>query len=378
MVAVEQNKGQSLLKNIDWLLILNVMAINAIGLAVIWSYSNHHNVPSLFMKQLMASILGMACMIVVMIIDYKDLKLLSIPAYAVTVILLVAVLFIGEGREETGTNGWFLLGSLSFQPSELGKITFTLVVAYYLEKIRKNGGVLNNLLLLGSAGLLIGLILLQPDFGTAMVYVFMFLMMVFVFGIKYRFIFAGAAGLVVALPILWFTVLTKVLDKYQIDRILSFLNPQAYKGDQAYQVDMAIRYIGTGQLRGEGLGKGNAAYYVPEVQTDSIFAIIGEELGFIGAALVVVLFTLLLLRCLYISRFAKDKYGAYIVIGIMSMIMFHFVENVGMNIRLLPVTGIPLPFISSGGTAILINYIAIGIINSISMRRQRPMFEAEE
>jgi rod shape determining protein RodA len=118
-----------------------------------------------------------------------------------------------------------------------------------------------------------------------------------------------------------------------------------------------------------------AAKNVPEAETDSIFAVIGEQWGFVGAVAVIILFVALLLRCLYVSRFAKDKYGSYMVVGLMAMFLFHFVENVGMNIGMLPVTGIPLPFISYGGSSIIVNYIAIGVIVSISMRRQRPMFE---
>ena len=166
-----------------------------------------------------------------------------------------------------------------------------------------------------------------------------------------------------------------VLKEHQILRILSFINPAAYENTSGYQVRMAIRHIGRGQLTGVGIGNGKAVINVTEVEPASIFSVVGEELGFIGAVILVVLFTALLLRCLYISRFAKDKFGSFLVIGLMSMFLFHFVENVGMNIGILPVTGIPLPFISSGGSSVVVNYLAIGIIVSVSMRRQKPMFE---
>lgn len=377
MYAIEKNKGPSLVKNIDWFLIVNVILINAMGLIVLKGMSSPDqlNVPNLFMKQLIASILGLAVMIIVMIIDYKDLKILGIPAYFITVFLLVAVLLVGTGREETGTQGWLLLGPLSIQPSELGKVAMVIAAAFYFEKIQQNRSIKNYILLLATSALPIGLVLQQPDFGTAVVYVFMFLCMLFVSGIKYRYIFIFGGATLLGLPLLWFTVLVNVLKEHQILRILSFINPAAYENTSGYQVRMAIRHIGRGQLTGVGIGNGKAVFNVPEVETDSIFSVVGEELGFIGAVILVVLFTALLLRCLYISRFAKDKFGSFLVIGLMSMFLFHFVENVGMNIGILPVTGIPLPFISSGGSSVVVNYLAIGIIVSVSMRRQKPMFE---
>ncbi|MDI9513915.1 MAG: rod shape-determining protein RodA [Clostridiaceae bacterium] len=377
MYAIEKNQGPSLVKNIDWFLIVNVILINAMGLIVLKGMSSPDqlNVPNLFMKQLIASILGIAVMIIVMIIDYKDLKILGIPAYFITIFLLVAVLLVGTGREETGTQGWLLLGPLSIQPSELGKVAMVIAAAFYFEKIQQNRSIKNYILLLATSALPVGLVLLQPDFGTAVVYVFIFLCMLFVSGIKYRYIFIFGGATLLGLPLLWFTVLVNVLKEHQILRILSFINPAAYENTSGYQVRMAIRHIGRGQLTGVGIGNGKAVFNVPEVETDSIFSVVGEELGFIGAVILIALFTALLLRCLYVSRFAKDKFGSFLVVGLMSMFLFHFVENVGMNIGILPVTGIPLPFISSGGSSVVVNYLAIGIIVSVSMRRQKPMFE---
>jgi len=377
MYTIEKKKGPSLVRNIDWFLIVNVILINAIGLIVLRGMFSpaQKDMPGVFMKQLIASILGIAVMIIVMIIDYKDLRILGIPAYFATIALLVAVLFFGVGREETGTRGWLMLGPLSLQPSELGKVAMTISAAYFFEKLKENRSIKYYILLLATTALPIGLVLLQPDFGTAIVYVFMFLCMLFVYGIRYRIILIFGGAALLGLPLLWYNVLVKVLKEHQINRILSFINPAAYENSSAYQVLMAIRHIGRGQLTGVGIGNGRAVYNVPEVETDSIFAVVGEELGFIGAVALVLLFTALLLRCLYIACFAKDKFGSYMVTGLMAMFMFHFVENVGMNIGILPVTGIPLPFISIGGSSVVVNYLAIGIIVSVSMRRQRPMFE---
>ncbi len=377
MVTIEKNKGPSLVKNIDWILLCTALALNILGLIAVKSVSVHLNQPSLFTKQLIASVLGLVCMVLMMLIDYKDLRVLSVPAYIGTVLLLLFVLIAGVGLEEVGTNGWIVLGPFSFQPSELGKVTLSVVAAYFLERIKQGNGSYNYLWLFATTGSLVGLVLLQPDFGTSVVYMFMFACIIFVYGIRYRTILIIMAAGLISLPVLLFGLLDKVFESFQIERILSFLNPEAYARSGAYQVLMSIRYIGSGTLFGVEPGTEKAARNVPEAATDSIFAVIGEEWGFVGTVTVVLLFTLLLLRCLYIARFAKDKFGTYIVIGLMSMFLFHFVENVGMNIGLLPVTGIPLPFISYGGSSVLVSYIAVGIIMGISMRRERRMFEVE-
>lgn len=375
MVSIEENKGPSLIRNIDWTVIVTALILNTLGLIAIKSVSYHLNQPSLFKKQIIASIIGLVCMVIIMLVDYKDIKLLSPLIYIGTVFLLVLVLIIGKGLEETGTKGWLVLGPVSFQPSELGKVTMAIMAAFFLEKIKQGNGGLNYIWLICSSALLVGLVLLQPDFGTSVVYVFMLALMIFVFGIKYRVILICLGALIVALPVIWFSVLERVFEDYQIERILSFFNPDAYARSSDYQVRMAIRFIGSGMLTGVERGTEKAARLVPEAETDSIFAVIGEEWGFIGAAFLILLFVILLLRCLYVSRFARDKFGSYTVIGLMAMFLFHFVENVGMNLRMFPVTGIPLPFVSYGGSSVIVSYMAIGIIVNISMRRQRPMFE---
>lgn len=376
MVSLEKNKQDPLFKNIDWMMIVTVLILNTLGLLAVRSVSVHLNQPSLFKKQLIASIIGICLMSIIMLIDYNVIKFLSVPAYIVTILFLVLVLIIGEGREETGTQGWLILGPVSFQPSELGKVTLAIIAAVFLERIKQGNGGFNYIWLVLTSVSLVGLVLLQPDFGTSVVYMFMLACMIFIFGIKYRIILITLGAGIISLPILWFSVLEKVFNPAQLNRILSFLNPEAYARTTDYQIRMAIRYIGSGMLTGVEKGTEKAAKNVPVVESDSIFAVIGEEWGFIGGVFVISLFVILLLRCLYISRYAKDKFGSYVVAGLMAMFLFHFVENIGMNLRMFPVTGIPLPFISYGGTYMIVCYISVGIIVSISMRRQKPMFEA--
>lgn len=371
----ERSRPASFLRSLDWLLMLNIVLINLFGLVIIYSVSVHMNSPGLFMKQLVASVIGLALMVGIMLIDYRDFRVLALPAYAAVIVLLLLVLVKGSGLEETGTKGWFLIGNISIQPSEYGKFIFSVVAAITLDRFKEKGGVVNMLIFLGACGLPIGLILLQPDFGTAVVYVVILAAIIFVYGLPYRIILAAMGIGLVSLPLLWFNVLPKVLDDYQMKRILSFLDPEAYAQDAAYQVNMAIRFIGSGQTWGRGLGMGRAAENVPAVHTDSIFAVVGEELGFVGAVVLIGLFTIFLLRLIWISRFSKDLFGSLAVIGIAAMFFFHIVENIGMNIGLLPVTGIPLPFISYGGSSTIANYLAMGVVLSISMRRPKTLFD---
>ena len=249
MVAVEKNKSHSILKNIDWMIIVTVLLLNTLGLIAVKRFESSE--PAVIVYQTAHSVhYWIGCMSLIMLLDYKDFRILSALAYIGTIFLLILVLIIGKGKEETGTQGWIDLGPASFQPSELGKITMTIVAALFLEKIKQGNGGLNYIWLAGSAASLVGLVMLQPDFGTSVVYVFMLACMIFVFGIKYRIIFICLGALIVSLPVLWFSVLEKVFEEFQIDRILSFFNPEAYARTTDYQVRMAIRFIGSGMLTG--------------------------------------------------------------------------------------------------------------------------------
>lgn len=375
MVLVEHKRGPSLFRTMDWFLLALVLCLHAIGLLVLRSVALQKGDPGMFSKQLVAALIGLTCMIILLFFDYKDFRILGFAAYAVTTGLLVLVLFYGHGLEEVGMNGWLLLGPVSFQPSELAKISMVLVGAFFFERVRDKGTLPTYLMLAGFTLLPILLILMQPDFGTAMVCVFVLLCMLFVWGFKYRYIVISVTVMAAAAIPVWVYVVPKVLGDYQMKRLLSFVNPAAYSKDAAYQVRMAIRAIGSGQNQVD-LTRDYAANWVPESHTDMIFSALGEKLGFYGAVLTVVLFTLFLLRCIYVAAFARDRFGAYVIIGLFAVFFAHFLENVGMNLGLMPVTGIPLPFISSGGSSLIANDIAAGILIGVSMRRKAVPYEA--
>lgn len=375
MGPAEHKQGQNLFRTMDWLLLSIVLALNAIGLVILRSVAIQKGDPGMFAKQLVAALIGLAFLIVLLFIDYKDFRVLGFAAYAVTTGLLVLVLFYGRGLEEVGMSGWLFLGSVSFQPSELAKITMVLVGAFFFERVRDKGTFLNYLMLGAFTLLPVMLILMQPDFGTAMVCIFVLVCMLFVWGFKYRYIVITLAVLIASAIPVWVYVMPKVLDDYQMKRLLSFVNPTAYSKDAAYQVRMAIRAIGSGQAQVD-MSRDYAANWVPASHTDMIFAALGEKLGFYGAVLTVVLFALFLLRCIYVAAFARDRFGAYVIIGLSAVFFAHFLENVGMNLGLMPVTGIPLPFISSGGSSLIANDIAAGILIGVSMRRKTVLYES--
>ena len=374
MVSVEHKRGPNPFRSMDWFMLAVLLAIHAIGLVVLYSVAMQKGDPGMFTKQFVAVGIGLAGMAVMLLFDYKDFRVLGFLAWGGTTALLLLVLLIGHGLEEVGTKGWLDLGPVSVQPAEFAKISLALVAAFWFERIREKPTLPNHLLLLAFSGLPIGLILLQPDFGTAMVCVFLFLCMLFVWGFKYRWIFAGLAVTAAAAIPVWVYVLPKVLDEYQMLRLLSFVNPTAYSKDAAYQVRMAIRAIGSGQATVD-LSRDYAANWVPASQTDMIFSALGEKLGFYGAALTVLLFSLFLLRCIQVAYQARDRFGSYATIGLSAIFLAHFLENVGMNLGLMPVTGIPLPFISAGGTSVVAYDLAAGILLGISMRRKIGPYE---
>ncbi len=369
MVSVEKKKGPSPFRNMDWLMLAIVIALQGIGLLVLRSVAMQMGTPDLYTKQLMAAVIGFVAMVIILFFDYMDFHVLGFFAYVLTTVLLVLALTIGHGYDEVGMNGWLLVGPFSFQPSELAKITLVLVAAFFFERLYEKKNILNVGFLVVLSFLPVGLILKQPDFGTAVVCVFVFFVMLFVWGIKYRYLLIGLVSIGAAAIPVWVYVLPKVLEEFQMKRILSFINPAAYSKDAAYQVRMAIRAIGSGKDTVD-LSRDYASNWVPARETDMIFAALGEKLGFYGAVATVLLFTVLLLRCIYIATFCRERYGSYLAIGLMAIFFAHFLENVGMNLGLLPVTGIPLPFISSGGSSLIANYIAAGILMNVSMRRK--------
>ena len=223
------------------------------------------------------------------------------------------------------------------------------------------------------AGIPILLVIQQPDYGTAMVLIAIVVIMLFAGGLSYKYIIAAAVIVIVAMPLIY----TYVLPEHAKGRIDVFLNPEMDPQGAGYNIIQAKLAVGSGQLWGMGLLQGNQTQlgYLPMKPTDFIFAVISEEMGFVISVLVVVLFVVLIVKGFYIAKGAKDSYGMIIATGVTAMYLAHFLENVGMNMGLMPITGIPLPFISYGGSAMLTNFIGLGILLGVNARRAKKMFE---
>ena len=291
-------------------------------------------------------------------------------------LLLILVLLIGTGAESTGTKGWIDLGPVSFQPSEIAKIGFILTFATHLMRVKNDINYIPALLgLFLHVAIFIFLIMLQPDLGTAIVFFFIFLSMIFVAKISYKYVLIFFITLAVLAPLFWL-LKDKILSPYQIDRILVFFDPYRDPNGSGFNVIQSEISIGSGKLFGKGYlsGSQNQLGYLPAKHTDFIFATIGEEWGFFGSIAIVILLFLLVLRCIYIAATTDNVYGSFICTGISAMFLFHILENVGMCIQLMPVTGIPLPFISYGGTSLITNFMAIGFVNSVASSRHLKMF----
>lgn len=360
------NKHNDIKRNFDFPLFFLTMAAAIFGIVMI---SSAAPAPAKYVfVQSMSLVLGLVAITLLMVIDYEYLAKISIYLYGISIILLVLVLIPGIGTYENGARSWFRFGSLiGIQPAEIVKLAFIITFSRHLSECddlidRPR----NVLLLLIHAGVLIGLILLQPDFGTAMVFLFIMVVMLFVANIGLKYIFTGLGALALTIPIGWFFV----LKPYQKERIINVFNPENDPTGTGYQVTQSKIAIGSGQLFGNGLYEGNSQYnnFLPERHTDFIFSVVCEELGFIGGVLVILLLVGIIIRCIMIGVNARNHIGMYISFGVAAMLTFHVVENVGMCIGLLPVTGIPLPFFTYGGSSLLSNMIAIGLVLNVKYR----------
>lgn len=379
MYFVERIKGINFVKQFDYMLFFSVVILSVIGIVVLDSATHSMELHNRYMKvQLLSLILGIVIAIIISLIDYKHyLKNIGIVFYLFNIALLVFVLFKGIGDKSWGSRSWISLPGLgTFQPSELAKIAFVICVSMYLERILENKSAENIIKFLVFSAIPIVLVAAQKDFGTSLVFIFIFFVTIYVAGIKYRYILMTLGAFLLTTPFLWIFVLN---DKRK-SRIMEFISPGSDKLNASYQLNKAEMAIGSGQIFGSGLYKGIQTQNngVPIKESDFIFTVIGEELGFIGSAIVVILILFILIRCIYIAKSSRDLFGSFLVIGLTAMLGFHFIQNIGMCLRLLPVTGIPLPFVSAGGSAMLTNYIAIGIILSVSTRRKKVLFNSTQ
>ncbi len=350
-------------------LILSVIA-GIMGVVAVYSATLSLGTSRMFIVQAAALVLGVIAFILLSKLDYDILGEASVAIYIVCVALLGITLVFGTGLEETGTRGWIDIGFISFQPAEFVKIGFIITFAKHLQRARDDVNYIGTLTMLTlHAGLLIGMVLLQPDLGTALVFVFIFISMLYCAGFSYKYMAVLACVAVVGLACVWI-FREHILAPHQIKRIEVFFDPYKDPVGSGYNVIQSETSIGSGKLFGQGYMKGNLNQleYLPAKHTDFIFATIGEEWGFFGCVSVVAILTAIIIKCITVAKRTRNNFGYFVCVGIAAMFFFHVLENIGMCIRLMPVTGIPLPFFSYGGTSLLSNFAAMGILSSISVR----------
>jgi rod shape determining protein RodA len=365
--------NKKILKNIEWSIPICVAILIVIGCVALFSATQSTEHDELY-KQLIWLGISIPIVIAIVVIDYELIIKAAPVGYGIMIILLIAVLFT---KPINGATSWFNIGSVSIQPSEFAKIFVILTMAMVISKIQERGkSEISKPLKLGLSLLVLALpillIIKQPDYGTAIAFIIATIFMLFVAGIDKKYIIGALALTVIILPIMYFFV----LPDHAKTRIDVFLNPDLDPRGSGYNIIQSKLAIGSGQLLGMGVTQGNQTqlgYLYPKT-TDFIFSVIGEEMGFIIAALVIVLQVILITKTVYVAKTAKDDKGSYIAIGIAGIFVFHMVENIGMTMGLLPITGVPLPFVSYGGSSLLTNLILVGLVLNISGRRKKSLF----
>ncbi len=359
-----RRREENLIHGHDNFLFWLTLVTAVFGIVMIYSATRSLNTNSNVIIQTGAFLIGVAMMVIISRIDYHIFGHIALPIFGVCIALLALVLFVGS-TGNWGARSWIRLGPIGIQPSEICKIGFAITFAKHLSMVKHQlDRPVTIILLLAHVGVLLGLIMLQPDAGSAMVFCFMFAVVLFAAGISFKYIIPAVLGFAAFVPLAYMFLLSD----YQKHRIQVFFNPDMDRLGSGYNVIQSKIAVGSGQLFGKGFLKGtqNQFGFLPTKHTDFIFSVISEELGFIGALLVILLLFLIIARCIKASQEANDSFGKYLCLGIAAMLIFHTFENIGMCIGLMPVTGIPLPFISYGGTSLLTNMIAVGIVLSVT------------
>lgn len=366
--------SQRLLKNLDFIVIAVTILLIGISLVIIGS-ATHINTPSedrywFVERQGIFALINICIIFILLNFDYKSLGRMANVLYGINLVMLLAVMFIGQSA--LGAQRWIQIGPINLQPSEFSKLIMIISLANLLDsKTGKLDSFREIIPVLIYVGVPFLLVLKQPDLGTSLVFLAILLGMIFVAGISTRHLFmilgAGAA----LMPIFW-----HFLKDYQKKRLTVFIDPNVDPLGSGYHIIQSKIAIGSGMLFGKGLFSGTQSQlnFLPENHTDFIFAVIGEELGFIGAIIILILYLVLLYRGIKIAGLAKDNFGTLLATGIVSMLTFHVLVNVGMTAGIMPVTGIPLPLMSYGVSSLTTNMVSIGILLNIYMRRQKILF----
>jgi len=348
------------LKNFDWILFSVVLLLFCLGILTVYSATfSISGGENKALSQLMFGFIGLFFLFILTRVDYRLFKKYSGLIYVIMLLLLLAVdLF---GTEVLGARRWIDLGFFRLQPSELAKVLSILCLAKYFAEHNDEMWKLRHILISAVYVFIpVVMVIMEPDLGTAIILFLIWAGMLFVSNIKRSTLVKVFLVILAMLPLMWFT-----LHDYQRNRILTFSGGSNSDSlDKGWNVEQALIAIGSGQIYGRGMGYGPQSHlnFLPMQHTDFAFAVLAEEMGFLGAVILLLLFAVLLYRIITIAKLSRDTFGMFIASGAAVMFFSHIFINIGMNVRIMPVTGIPLPFISAGGTAIITNLIVIGLL----------------
>ncbi len=365
---------KNILRRTDWTLMMATAGIILMSLIIIGS-ATHINTPGeerywFVARQGLFAVVNLAMAAFLMNFDYKMLQGYGNKLYVFNLIMLLAVMLIGQSA--LGAQRWISIGPISIQPSEFSKLIMIVSLAGMLEEKVGKLNTLEDLIPVAAyVGLPFLLVLKQPDLGTSLVFLAIFFGMVFVCGIRLRLLGGIFAAGIAMLPLLW-----HFLKDYQKMRIMVFMDPNVDPLGSGYHIIQSKIAIGSGMLWGKGLFEGTQSQlnFLPENHTDFIFAVVGEELGFIGVVCLLLLYMVVLWRGVQIAKDASDMFGRLLAVGITSMLAFHVLVNVGMTLGIMPVTGIPLPLMSYGVSSLTTNIMAVAILINIQLRKKKLEF----
>lgn len=356
----------SIFRRFDWLLFLSAALLAGLGVLAIWTVDLARDPGAFFnfKKQMIFAVGGLCLALVAAIADFRAWRSSSRLLYIGGLIILAAVLVFGQTIR--GTRGWFMLGDISFQPVELAKIILILVLAKYLET---RAHIIDGKVIVSAAillGVYLGLILAQPDFGSALVICLIAVGMLLFTNVPRRYIIGGIVSAAIIVLLVW----GFALQNYQKDRVRILINPDLDPFGRGYNVRQSVIAVGAGGIFGRGLGQGSQSQlrFLPEAQTDFVFAVLSEQLGFFIAFLIIVAYGVMIWRAAAIMKRTNDGFALFVVAGFIILIAAQTVLNIGMNTGLIPIVGLPLPFVSLGGSAMLANFLMLGIVESIKAR----------
>ena len=372
---------KKMLKNIDYPFVLALLAILGLSIAVMQSATASFT-DDFATRHIRFIVIGLVIMVFILANDYRQWQKYSKYLYAFAIAILFLTLPFLLGHELRGATRWINIGGFTFQTSELAKLLIIIAFADFLAKRQGNLVTFKQFLpCFAFIGIPTLLILQQPDLGTSLVFIAILLGMMFVAGANAKLLVGLFTGGLVAVVgwiytyLRWGSIPMPLAD-FQLGRLTSFLDPAADPTGTGFQLIQSQLAIGSGGITGQGLFQASQIQlrFLPDHHTDFIFSVVGAELGFIGAVILLALYFFLIYRCIYIMAHAKDMFGVLMVAGVTSMFLFHILINVGMTIGIMPITGIPLPLFSYGGTSMISNLIALGIVLNVNIRRKKIIF----